>query len=516
MGTTPERLTLRSLSLPTRLVLAAFLIAVGLGYFSALVQLHFARASGGDLLPSEEDTMSVFSGSKNKKSQLERLLEADVSKPFNGGGTMRPAFTTMSAGWNQLAHGAPVAGGARKTERSQLERLLEASENEPFNGDGSMRPAFTTKSAGWASRFKKAQQNGTAATMLAERDGERLALLEWVHGGVPKEAYDTDKILLPAKLADQPITEEFVTKAEDGKRYAKIKSIIDKRCVRCHTEGPSDPGHFPLEEYAQVKAYGEVVATDAPATPPPGEDYLQKIQAEREGERLALVEWIKTGADRKAYEQDRYLLTGEPGQRPITPRFVETDSDGKRHVKLQSIFQARCVRCHAADVGGPAAQCPLENYESIHAYCAPESTTGMSLPKLAQTTHVHLLGFSMLFLLTGAIFSFTSYPTSWRAAIAPLALIAQVADISCWWLSRTDPVFSRLIMVTGGVVAVALVIHIVGSLWNMFDRVGKVVVILLLVGGAAGIGGLYVKVIQPQLKQEKIVQAETAGPTRSV
>jgi hypothetical protein len=50
----------------------------------------------------------------------------------------------------------------------------------------------------------------------------------------------------------------------------------------------------------------------------------------------------------------------------------------------------------------------------------------------------------------------------------------------------------------------------------MFDRVGKVVVVLLLVGGAAGIGGLFVKVIQPQLKQEKVVQAETSSPRNSV
>ena len=36
------------------------------------------------------------------------------------------------------------------------------------------------------------------------------------------------------------------------------------------------------------------------------------------------------------------------------------------------------------------------------------------------------------------------------------------------------------------------------------DRLGKVVVLALLVGGAVGIGGLYVKVIQPHVKQEKV------------
>ena len=49
MPTAPERLTLRALPLAARLVLAVFLIAVGLGYGSALVQLHFQHASPGQL-----------------------------------------------------------------------------------------------------------------------------------------------------------------------------------------------------------------------------------------------------------------------------------------------------------------------------------------------------------------------------------------------------------------------------------------------------------------------------------
>jgi mono/diheme cytochrome c family protein len=344
--------------------------------------------------------------------------------------------------------------------------------------------------------------------MLAEREGERLALLAWVRAGTPKEAYDADKFVLPTTLADQAMSEDFLLKAEDGKRCAKIKSIIDKRCVRCHTEGPSDPGQFPLEEFGQVKAYGEVPVATVP--PGVGEDRYQKVLAEREGERLALIDWVKTGADLKAYEHNRYLLMGPLAQQPVTPAFMETDADGKRYARLQSILQARCVRCHSGEAGGPGGQFPLDSYESVQAYCGSEPGKAMPLTKLAETTHVHLLSFSMLFLLTGTVFSFTSYPMLCRAVLAPLALVAQVADIGCWWLSRTDPIFAQLILVTGGVVAVALVIHIVGSLWNMFDRVGKTVVLALLIGGVAGIGGLYVKVIQPHLQQEKVVHVKAA------
>src|SRR5437870_3490109 len=50
MTETPEttrRLTLREAPLPVRLVLSLFLISTGIGYFSALVQLHFQHARSG-------------------------------------------------------------------------------------------------------------------------------------------------------------------------------------------------------------------------------------------------------------------------------------------------------------------------------------------------------------------------------------------------------------------------------------------------------------------------------------
>ena len=45
--------------------------------------------------------------------------------------------------------------------------------------------------------------------------------------------------------------------------------------------------------------------------------------------------------------------------------------------------------------------------------------------------------------------------------IAPLPLLAQVADISCWWLARLEgPIgeqFAQAILVTGGIVGLSLV-----------------------------------------------------------
>src|SRR5207237_5518327 len=150
---------------------------------------------------------------------------------------------------------------------------------------------------------------------------------------------------------------------------------------------------------------------------------------EREGERQALIAWIAGGAKRGEYDADRMELTGKLEKQALTPEFVDTEKDGTRYARIQSIFEARCVRCHNAEAGGSAGQYPLDSYERLKAYTSPERSGGMSLPKLAQTTHVHLLGFSMLFAITGLIFTFTSYPLALRLIFGPFTLLAQIVDI---------------------------------------------------------------------------------------
>jgi hypothetical protein len=163
------------------------------------------------------------------------------------------------------------------------------------------------------------------------------------------------------------------------------------------------------------------------------------------------------------------------------------------------------VRCHTA--GGNSADTkaqkyPLESYEQFAKYASAETGSGMSLESLALTTHVHLLAFGMMFMLTGVIFSLTSYPVAVRVAVAPLALVAQLVDIGCWWLGRLDPAFAHTIFVTGGIVAVSLVVQIVGSLFNMFDKAGKVVVLLILLGAGALAYGAATQYVIPYLRAE--------------
>ena len=91
--TSPEkpRFVLRDLPLAARLTLALFLISTGLGYVSALVQLHFQHAQAGSALPTREDAVRIFhgqAGPQESKSKIQQLLEADDRGAFSGSSQM--------------------------------------------------------------------------------------------------------------------------------------------------------------------------------------------------------------------------------------------------------------------------------------------------------------------------------------------------------------------------------------------------------------------------------------------
>lgn len=366
---TPRLPTLVELPLAARLTLAVFLLSVGIGYVSALVQLHFQHASAGDLLPSPDDAVRVFHGDVGEKpaSKIEQLLPEDhKGKKMNGQGQMTSAFL----------------GRAEDYDEAIAERVRELAKKQ-----GVKKPDKAVKEA-----FKEAAK----AEVNLERHGERLAMIAWVRGGAKETEYKDDNFPLPDELTKLPITRTMLV--EDG---------------------------------------GQVAEPHA--------------------------------------------------------------------VKIQTLFQQRCANCHKD--GGEAQQFPMTTFAEIKKYATVKTSKGMSMEKLAQTTHVHLLGFSMLYGLTGLILAFSSYPRLLRIVLCPLPLLAQIVDISFWWLARLPephgPMLARGVVYSGALVAVGLMLHIVLSLFNLFRVKGWLILILLF--AAAGYGGYVVKneVIDPFITQEK-------------
>lgn len=235
-----------------------------------------------------------------------------------------------------------------------------------------------------------------------------------------------------------------------------------------------------------------------------------KLDAERDGERLSVQAWIRLPeADRKV------LFDADRMPRPATAKLLTEDFLSGEAVKIRSLMTERCARCHSTD--GEQANYPLETYEQIAKYLEVPSEepdargwvrtgTQMSVEKLAQSTHAHLLSFAMLFGITGFLFALTSYPVVVRLGLAPAVLIAQVLDISCWWLARVPehgPYFAMAIPITGGIVGLGLCLQILGTLFDLFGRGGRLILIALLLLAAGGMGVLYSQAIAPALDAQK-------------
>lgn len=193
-----HKYTLRQLPLPAKLVLTCFLIAVALGYGSAMWQLHLHGDQDGNLLPSPTNVVAKYSGVKEfdgviPKSKIVNLVSGDRMTGF-GPNNMAPAFFANESEWKK----------ASDDERKALYPL---------------------------------------------REGERLAFIAWANADkdTKKKSYEDGadgKFELPPELVGKPITPEYV----DGK-FLKITALVNDRCITCHKDGGKAPN---LEDYAKL------------------------------------------------------------------------------------------------------------------------------------------------------------------------------------------------------------------------------------------------------------------------
>ena len=386
---TTSRFSLLDAPLPLRLLIAVFLASVGIGYCSALVNLHFQEASPGNPLPDAADVIRAYHGDSSP-NQIARLISSPDSLPFTGSGSMRGAFTEKKN------------PGALKTA---TEEILAQLKEGGYKSDSSLRSTVLDA----VRRFF---------------DFERLALLAWSTTGHDKESYDKDDYDLPQNLA---------------KEYREFrKSFIDKLTpLRPNPIGDSvDPAVLAINDFLTMDDDGNGVSS-----------------------------------------------------------------------RVRGIIEERCVRCH--DHGKSVASYPLSRYEHLEVYLGDDfgAEKGKSLTKLSLSTHVHLLGFSVLYGLTGLTFALSSYPFWMRLIIAPAPLLFQMIDISFWWLARLDspwgPIFAQGIMLTGGLVAFGLMGQIVLGLFGLFKGFERVLLLAICLFGAVVGAALLLFIVLPHLEREK-------------
>jgi cytochrome c553 len=226
------------------------------------------------------------------------------------------------------------------------------------------------------------------------------------------------------------------------------------------------------------------------------------LRTQRAGERAAVLAWLAADLPRGDYDADNFTLPADSVNHLLTAAYKDGNA-----VKIQALFKDRCARCHAKDGDDEkATHYPMETFEQIKKYGTPTPGGGrVSLDKLAQTTHAHLLSFAVLFTFTGLLFALTNYPSLLRLILAPLVLVTQVADIACWWLARIDgPLgeqFALAIPITGAIVGIGLMLQIVLTLFHLFGALGRLLLLLIFAAGAYGGWIAKEKVVDPFLKE---------------
>ncbi len=198
-------INIRELPLPVKVVVSVFLMAVGAGYTSAMVQLHMKDSKSGKPMPTVEDVVRKYTGKKRY----------DPNAP------------------------PPV---------SKFVQLVGAPRSAPWGANSSMVAAFFEKDNGdWD---EAAANPAEVPKLTGEREGERAVTEAWGRADADARKTAYDKNAFTAKDAPAAITPKF--KNADG--TFKVKDIIDARCARCHKKGGSYSS-APLQTYADIEKY---------------------------------------------------------------------------------------------------------------------------------------------------------------------------------------------------------------------------------------------------------------------
>jgi hypothetical protein len=161
-------------------------------------------------------------------------------------------------------------------------------------------------------------------------------------------------------------------------------------------------------------------------------------------------------------------------------QWIHNGTNAADYSKVEPIFAKDCVSCHMA---GAKSIPPLTSFAAVQNVTGAD--TGTSLTALAEVSHIHLFGISIIFLLTGAIFALSETPAWFRVCLVVVPYLSIVMDIGSWWFTKyVDPAFFAYVVVVGGAfMGLALAAQIFISLWEMW------IVLIKPSSLRAGIGG---------------------------
>lgn len=154
-----------------------------------------------------------------------------------------------------------------------------------------------------------------------------------------------------------------------------------------------------------------------------------------ENGRHQIVAWLKSGADKTAYE-----------------------------TTIRPILTQRCIGCHSAASGMKIPD--LSNYAGVSEVANID--TGQSLFTLVKLSHIHLFGIGLILFGVGYIFCLAVLPVWLKTTLILTPFVAVFIDIAAWFLTKWDPFYAWTVMISGAMMGIALAAQILISLYQMW------------------------------------------------
>lgn len=153
-------------------------------------------------------------------------------------------------------------------------------------------------------------------------------------------------------------------------------------------------------------------------------------------DRHVVVAWLRNGADPTTYDET-----------------------------IQPILDQTCTAaCHNPQSGLGIVD--LTSYEGTH--WVAEVDTGESLHSLMRLSHIHLFGISLVLLCVGLIFRFAVLRRWLKLTLILAPFAAMFTDILAWFLTKWDPAYAYVVVISGGVFGICFASQILVSLYQLW------------------------------------------------
>ena len=132
-------------------------------------------------------------------------------------------------------------------------------------------------------------------------------------------------------------------------------------------------------------------------------------------ERLRIVKWVRDGVPEQQWDNE-----------------------------IQAIFSKHCISCHSTIPGLP----DFTQLEQVKEMAKPSK--GASDSALTRVSHIHIFAIAFIFFFNGIIFSLSIGINRYlKALMISLPFFCLILDVFSWWLTKIDPVFAWITIISG-------------------------------------------------------------------